>query len=81
MQQPIYYILVVVIALFFVFVLDYFLTSKKLRELNNKISQNQNYLKDKDKRELCKIILNQTYMWGVFTLIEAKKLKKALDKF
>lgn len=81
MQEAIYYILIFVIVIFLVFILDYFLTSKKLRELNQKISQNQNYLKDKNTRELCKTILSQSYMWGIFTLIEARKLKKSLDAY
>lgn len=81
MQQLVYYFLIIGIVLFFVLVADYFWASKKLRELNNKISHNKNYLKDKNKRELCKAILNQTNMYGIFTLMESRKLKKALDQY
>ena len=78
-QETIFLILTFIIGVILLLFVDYFWLSKKLRELNQKISQDINYLKDKNTRELCKIILNQTFMWRIFTFIEARKLKKSLN--
>lgn len=59
--------------------LDYRFTSKKLRDLNDKISQNPAFLKEQNNMDLCKTISSQTYIWGIYTLIEMRKLNKHLD--
>lgn len=75
------WIFVLLLSLLLTLALDYFICSRKLRELNDKITKNPNYLKNSNTRELCKTILSTIGYGFVFTIIEQRKLKKALDKY
>lgn len=64
------------------FPLDYFFTSRKIRDLNKKIKENPNHLKISENRLACKTILeNKNRLEGLFTIIEDNKLKKELAKY
>lgn len=80
MQLTIYFLLFIIV-IFLGSIIDYFYASRKLRELNQLICKNTEYLKDKDKQETCQAILKQTYTWGIFSWLEARKLRKNLDKY
>lgn len=75
-----YLFLVVVFVVVYLFI-DYFLLSKNLREINNRISKDPNYLNSPKQRELSQRMLNSIYITGPFMLIECIKLQKSLNKY
>jgi len=80
MPNVIYFLLFIVV-IFLGSIFDYFYAAKELRELNQLICRNTDYLKDKDKQETCHAVLKKTSSWGIFTIREARKLRKSLEKY
>lgn len=54
---------------------------KQFKEINKKIAGDPNYLNDPEKRNLCWMLVSQTRFFGIFTVLEARKLRKNLDKY